>query len=260
MFWMRFRDTPAQDPKVNEAERALIAEGQRETKKPAPLSWRNFLLSPTIWFLLLMYFCSNAGWSFFASWITPYIQNDLRLKGMKLALASGSPLFFGGIACFLGGFLTDRMVRRWGCRWGRTLIGTVGYAFAGTMMLIALETTTHHAGWALAAICFSSFAKDIGMAATWAITIDVGHRYAGTVSGLMNSFGNMSQVLSVPIVAHLAVWAGTAGHLNWQISLCYYAAMFLIAAVCFVFVDPRRTVVYSDADRQRLEAEGMLNR
>jgi anaerobic selenocysteine-containing dehydrogenase len=113
---------------------------------------------------------------------------------------------------------------------------------------------------ALAAICFSSFAKDIGMAATWAITIDVGHRYAGTVSGLMNSFGNMSQVLSVPIVAQLAILAGTARHPNWKVSLYYYAAMFFIAAVCFVFVDPRRTVVYSDADRQRLEAEGSLSR
>jgi MFS transporter, ACS family, glucarate transporter len=259
-FWARFRDTPKQDPKVNAAERALIDEGKRETAKPAPISWRNLLLSPTIWFLLMMYFCSNAGWSFFVSWITPYLEGDLRLRGMKLALASGSPLFFGGIACFLGGFLTDRMVRRWGRRWGRTLIGTIGYAFAGTAMVVAFKVTTHHAGMALAAICFSSFAKDIGMAATWAITIDVGHRYAGTVSGLMNSFGNMSQVLSVPIVAQLAILAGTARHPNWKVSLYYYAAMFFIAAVCFVFVDPRRTVVYSDADRERMEAEGLLSR
>ena len=85
-----------------------------------------------------MYFCSNAGWSFFVSWITPYLEGDLHLRGMKLALASGSPLFIGGIACFLGGFLTDRLVRRWGRRWGRTLIGTIGYGFAGALMVIAL--------------------------------------------------------------------------------------------------------------------------
>jgi hypothetical protein len=42
--------------------------------------------------------------------------------------------------------------------------------------------------------------------------------------------------------------------------LYYYAAMFFVSAVCFAFIDPRRTVVYSDADRQRLEAEGSLNR
>jgi len=259
-FWARFRDTPRQDPKVNDAERALINEGKRETAKPAPLAWLKVLLSPTIWFLLLMYFCSNAGWSFFVSWITPFLEGDLRFRGMKLALASGSPLFFGGIACFLGGFLTDRVVRAWGRRWGRTLIGTIGYGFAAALMLVAFEVTKRHPMMALGAICFSSFSKDIGMAATWAITIDVGHRYAGTVSGLMNSFGNMGQVLSVLIVVKLARVAGTAGHPNWNVSLYYYAAMFFVAAICFIFVDPRETVVYSDEDRARLEAEGLLNR
>jgi ACS family glucarate transporter-like MFS transporter len=259
-FWARFRDTPRQDPKVNEAERALILDGKRETPMLAPISWSTLLLSPTIWFLLLMYFCSNAGWSFFVSWITPYLEGDLHLRGMKLALASGSPLFAGGFACFLGGFLTDRLVRAWGRRWGRTLIGTVGYGFAGALMLVAFKETAQHAVWALVAICFSSFAKDIGMAATWAITIDVGHRYAGTVSGLMNSFGNMGQVFSYWIVVHLAILAGTAGHPNWKISLYYYAAMFFIAGIAFVFVNPRRTVVYSTEDRLRLEAEGSLGR
>jgi MFS family permease len=151
------------------------------------------------------------------------------------------------------------LVRRWGRRWGRTLIGTIGYGFAGMLMVIAFKVTTHHAWLALAAICLSSFSKDIGMGSTWAITIDIGHRYAGTVSGLMNSFGNLSQVLSVPIVVQLAMLFGTAGHPNWKVSLYYYAAMFFIAGICFVFINPQRTVVYSDDDRQRLEAEGALS-
>jgi ACS family glucarate transporter-like MFS transporter len=218
------------------------------------------LLSRGIWFLLIMYFCSNAGWSFFASWITPYLEGDLHLRGLNLALASGSPLFFGGIACFMGGFFTDRLVLRLGRRWGRTLIGAIGYAVAGTMMVVALKITTHHAPLALVALCVSSFSKDLAMPASWAMTIDIGHRYSGTVSGLMNSFGNTAQVISVVIVAHLAVLAGTKGHLNWQVSLYYYAAMFFISSVCFLFIDPRKVVVYSTEDRLRLESEGLLVR
>jgi len=259
-FWLRFRDTPAQDPKVNDAERELISAGKPDTSKPAPLSWSTMLLCPTIWFLLLMYFCSNAGWAFYSSWITPYLEGDLHLQGMNLALGSALPWVFGGVACFLGGFLTDRMVRTWGRRWGRTLIGTVGYGVAGALMVFAHHVSTHHAKWAFGAICFSSFAKDIGMGAIWAITIDIGHRYAGTVSGLMNSFGNMGQVLSVVIVAQLAIFFGSRAHPNWDISLHYNAAMFLISAVCFIFVDPRRAVVYSEQDRLRLESDGLLSR
>jgi hypothetical protein len=42
----------------------------------------------------------------------------------------------------------------------------------------------------------------------------------------MNTVGNLGQMVSVPIVANLAVLAGTPGHPSWKASLYYYAAMF----------------------------------
>jgi MFS family permease len=258
-FQRSFRDRPQDDPRVNEAERALIAAGARDGGVPAPLSWPTLLRSPTLWWLSLMYFCSNAGWSFFASWITPYLQKDLQLSGLRLVFASGGPLFFGGIACLLGGFLTDRQVRLWGRRWGRTLQGVVAYGLGGAFLLVALAATPAHVGWAYAALCLSSFVKDFGMAASWSTTIDVGHRYSGTVAGVMNALGNLGQVITVPVVAHLALWAGTAGHPSWKVSLYYYAAMFFISAIAWLFVNPRRVIVYAEPDRQRLVAEGRLD-
>jgi MFS transporter, ACS family, glucarate transporter len=201
--------------------------------------------SSSLWSLSLMYFCSNAGRSFFISWITPYLQKDLHLSGIGLALASGGPLFFGGIACLLGGFLTDRQVRLWGRRWGRTLQGVVAYGLGGAFMLIGISCTPRHIGLAYALLCLSSFVKDFGMAASWATTIDIGHRYSGTVAGFMNMVGNLGQVVSVPIVAWIAVLAGQPGHPNWKVSLYYNAAMFFIAALTWLMVDPRRVIVYA---------------
>jgi ACS family glucarate transporter-like MFS transporter len=253
-FFRNFRDTPAQDPRVNESERAFIAAGVKDSGKPFPLSWSTMLRSPTLWFLSVMYFCSNAGWSFFASWITPYLHKDLQLSGIKLVLASGGPLFFGGIACLVGGSLTDRQVRLWGRRWGRTLQGVIGYGLGGVFMLIAVFATPGHVGLAYAAVCISSFVKDLGVPASWATTIDVGHRYSGTVGGFMNTLGNLGQVVTVPIVAHLAVWAGTAGQPSWKVTLYYYAAMFFISSVCWLFVNPKRVIVYSKEDQERMFA------
>jgi MFS transporter, ACS family, glucarate transporter len=186
---------------VNAAERALIAVGCVQASTTRPLSWSTMFRSRTLWSLSLMYFCSNAGWSFFISWITPFLQRDRRLTGMKLVLASGGPLFFGGIACLLGGFLTDRQVEMWGRRWGRTLQGVIAYAVAGVFMLLAVACTPAHVGLAYASRCFSSFIKDLGMAASWSTTIDIGHRYSGIVAGFMITVGNLSQVISVPLVA-----------------------------------------------------------
>ena len=131
---------------MNDAERALILEGRKDAGKPAPLSWTTMLRSPTLWCLSVMYLCSNAGWSFFASWITPYLRHDLHLSGIALVLASGAPLFFGGASCLLGGFLTDRQVRLWGPRWGRTLQGVIAYGLGGVFMLVSVALTPSHIG------------------------------------------------------------------------------------------------------------------
>ena len=244
-FNSRYKDSPHSDQAVNEAERALITEGRKDAGKAAPLAWSTMLLSPTLWALSLMYFCSNAGWSFFTSWITPYLRNDLYLSGIGLVLASGAPLFFGGAACLLGGFLTDRQVRLWGPRWGRTLQGVIAYGLGGVFMLVSVAFTPSHIGLAFTSLCLSSFVKDFGMAASWSTTIDIGQRYSGTVAGFMNTIGNLGQVISIPAVAWLALLAGEPGHPSWKVSLYFNAAMFFVAALSWLFVNPRRVIVYA---------------
>ena len=258
-FRRSFHDTPAEDGRPNAAELAYIAAGGQSGAAPAALSWPSMLRSPTLWCLSIMYFCSNAGWSFFATWLTAYLKEDLGLSGFTQVIASAGPLFFGGIACLLGGFLTDRQVQVWGRRWGRTLQGVIAYGLGGLCFLAAVAATPTHPVLAYVAICLASFVKDFGLAASWATTIDIGHRYSGTVAGFMNSIGNSAQFFTPPIVAALVVWAGRAGQTSWKISLYYYGAMFLVASVMWLFVNPRHVIVYSPADAERLRAEGKLD-
>ncbi len=249
-FRAYFRDTPRQHPAINDAELALIEKSAADSARPAPLSWRTMLRSRTLWCLSLMYFCSNAGWCFFITWDVRYYQTVLHLGGVALSLASGAPLFFGGIACLLGGFLTDRQVRVWGPRWGRTFQGHIAYALGGGFFLLALVLPG--ALLPVCALCLASFLKDFAMAASWSTCIDIGHRYSGTVAGFMNMVGNLGTFFSPPIVAALA----HAG--NWSLALVYSAAMFFVASVGWLFINPRRVIVYEPEDRKRLQQEGIL--
>lgn len=290
VFWVLgfahyFRDTPQEHPHVNEAEHQLITGGVQARPRPTPLatqensdvpgtsdlgseqrpalaaasrpplppplSWSSMLRSKSLWFLSIMYFCSNSGWSIFITYVTPYLKSA-GLSGWELHVASGAPLFFGGIGCMLGGFLTDRQVRVWGRRWGRTLQGILAYALGGAFFLVAFAMTEVSIFIALAALCVASLLKDMAMGASWATTIDIGHRYSGTVAGVMNTIGNLGTVFSPPIVAVLVYYG------DWAVSLYYYAAMFFIASVCWFFINPRKVIVYSRDDHQRLRAEGML--
>jgi len=258
-FSMWYRDTPRQNPAVNQAELAWI-EGQRPAgDNPAPLNWSAMLSSSTLWCLSFMYFCSNAGWSFFITYVSKYLKRDLQLEGWSLHVAAGMPLLLGGIGCILGGLFTDRMVHVLGRRWGRTLQGLLAYAAGGCFFLIALELTETNSLLAFSFVCLASMLKDGAMAASWATTLDIGHRFSGTVAGLMNSIGNLGTVVSPPIAAWLARVAGTEAEPNWSVSLYYYAGMFFVASVCWFFINPRKVIVYRTADREALRAQGALD-
>jgi MFS family permease len=249
-FW--FRNTPAEHPGVNDAERELILGG-RESTQPPPLSWATMLRSRSLWCLSLMYFCSNAGWCFFITWDKKFHEKVLHLADWQLLLASSTPLAFGGLACLLGGLLTDRQVRIWGRRWGRTLQGLVSYFLGGAFFALALlASSAGDAFLVVVCLCTASFLKDFAMAASWATCIDIGHRYSGTVAGFMNMVGNFGTFFSPIIVAHVA------GDDNWQFALVYSSCMFFAAAAGWAFINPKRVIVYSPEDRRRLLAEGTV--
>lgn len=245
-FRFYFRDTPVEHPHVNDAERALILEYRPAQEKPAPLSWKHMLLSPNLWFLSLMYFCSNAGWCFFITFDVKYYESVLGLakNSSGWIVASGAPLFFGGIACILGGMITDRQVRIWGRRWGRTLQGCVAYALGGVFFFLATFTTDP---WlAVGSLCMASFLKDFAMAVSWSTCVDIGHRYSGTVAGFMNMIGNLGTVVGPQVVVRLA------GSDNWMAALYFSSGMFMIAAVGWLLINPKRVIVYTPADLERI--------
>ena len=126
--------------------------------------------------------------------------------------------------------------------------GCAAYALGGGFFLLALAMSEPLL--AVCALCLASFLKDFAMAASWSTCIDIGHRYSGTVAGFMNMVGNLGTFFSPPIVAALA----KAG--DWSAALVYSACMFFVAALCWLFIDPRRVIVYKPEDRRRLRGSG----
>jgi MFS family permease len=249
-FGVFFRNKPAEHPGANQAECDLIQVGNRDADRPPPASWRAMLSSPTLWFLCLMYFGSNAGWCFFITWDIEYYKHTLHLSGEPLRFASGAALFFGGFGCILGGLVTDRLVRLWGRRWGRALQGLIAYGIGSGFFLLALVTKEPLV--AVPSLCAASFLKDFSMAVNWATCIDIGHRYSGTVSGWMNGVGNLGTFFGPLIVESLA------NDGRWELALAFSAAMFAMASFCWLFINPRNVIVYSPEDRRRLREQGVL--
>jgi ACS family glucarate transporter-like MFS transporter len=69
------------------------------------------------------------------------------------------------------------------------------------------------------------------------VCLAIGGRHAGVVSGAMNTFGNLGGVTSPIVVGWcLTLWS------SWEAPLYTVAALYVVAALCWLGVDPTKTL------------------
>lgn len=238
--WLRwFRDRPADHPGVNAAELAHIVGGT--AAKPAghgaaPKLWGPLVRSPEVWLLCVVAFANGYGFYFVITWL-PTFLGTLGFSAATLALYSGLPMIFAVPADLLGGVTTDWLARRFGLRLGRALVGGAAYTVAAAAMFAATRATGNpHAAAVLLAV--AGGASMFALAASWATCIEVSTEHSGLVSATMNTVGQIGGMLSPIVLAWLVERSGEAG--RWLLPLQLIAALYLLAALCWLVINPSR--------------------
>ncbi len=264
-YW--FRNHPEEKPEVNEAERDLIRGERHDTEAGhAHVPWGRLLTSGNLWMLCLMYFCAAYGWYFNITLLPSFLDNqfpdDVSRDSALGAIYKGGPLWMGAITCLLGGWLSDRFIRRTGNRkWGRRLFGVVGHGLCGVCYLGCLVAPT--AFTFFLAISLAAFWNDLIMGSAWAVCQDIGKRYSAIVAGCMNTIGNLGGVVAtlvtgyildytlaaqaaaqgVPISA-LSKTAKAAGEWpGYQINFAIFAVLYFLAVLFWLRVDATKPIV-----------------
>jgi len=235
-WWWWFRDDPCDHPGVNGAELQLLAlAGADPPAHPASVPWRLLVRSRPLVMVCAMYFSAIYGWYFYLTWLPTYL---LRARGFNLTAVgwlAALPLLAIAGGVFLGGWLSDQFTHRWGSRVGRRLPGVVGLPLAALSVVGAIVTASP----LLSALMLSAAAglAALGIAPAWAVCLEIGGPHAGVVSGSMNMFGNLGGALS-PIAVGICV--DRLG--SWDAPLFSIAAFYLIAAGCWLAVDPTQHI------------------
>ena len=120
-LWL-FRDSPEEDPRVNDAERDHIHEGRPMVSSTAvsekpPIPWRTFWASASLWALLAQQFLVAGADTVFQSQIGSYFLS----KGVNIKAAgwlTSLPLWGGAVGGLLGGMFNDALLR---AQFGRIL-------------------------------------------------------------------------------------------------------------------------------------------
>ena len=244
--WYRwYRDEPNEHPAISPEERDMILRERMLSSdhSDAKGAYGRLLRHPSTYLLCTMYIANTYGFYFLISWLPTYLQEARGFASTELAIFAGLPLMLSVIADVFGGYTTDRLSRRFGLRLGRTIVGFSGYLIAGIATIAAANIQNNR----VSAITFSfaAAASMFTLAPSWATCIDIGGRYAGVLSAAMNTSGNLGGFMS-PIIAAFIVetWG------DWSIALIVLAALYLVAAVCWLFIRPDRPI-----ERPALQAE-----
>ena len=200
-FAFRFRNRPSECPWANEAEKNLIREGTGGATEAAhsAVPWRKILLHPAVLLLSVEYCAISFSWYFNLNYLPEIMRVQFGVpKGDVVgALYKGGPLILGAIGCLVGGWLTDRLIRKGaGIRFGRSLPGMIGTGLAALCCLLATFPLMGNSALLFAlAVGFSGFFNDLTLASSWAICQDIGRRQAAIVAGTMNMIGNLGGFL-----------------------------------------------------------------
>jgi sugar phosphate permease len=132
-FWWRwFRDEPSQHPDVNAAELAQI-EYSDEPKEAAPAFKWSELLTPNLLLVYGMYFTMGYTLYFNLTWLPTYLKDVRGFTLQEAGWLSGVVLFTGGVMTYVGGKLTDALVKKYGLKIGRSM-GVVTLPIAGLLL------------------------------------------------------------------------------------------------------------------------------
>ena len=234
-FYVWFRDNPKDHKGVNAAECELLEEAQKNLSGGhASIPWKRLFTTKSVLLLWVYYFCISYVWYFYITWMPKYMELELKMdmKDTWTSILNGLPLFLGGIGCFIGGVVARRMsAKSTSLSRARRTIGVLGMLAAGGMIILA--TTLNNPTYAMLALGFSGFFNDLSMPGAWGACMEVGGKLAGSVSGSMNMIGNLGGALGGVAVP----WLMNLTNQSWDKVMYVAAATYLLAALCWMFID-----------------------
>jgi len=222
-FLLSFKEDPADHPKVNAAELALLQES-RSLVSHQGVRLSQLLLRPQIFLLVLQYFCFSYVWYFYVTWLPSWLEEARGQSPAATAALAVLPLLAGGFGSLVSGMLPLRIPRR----------AIAFFGFAATALLLLLVPHLAGVGAAMAAMAAASFCSDLTMPISWNACVEIGKRYTATTAAAMNMLGNLAGFIA-PVVGGVILQRTGS---DWNILIYMMAGFAAISAVCWLFLDP----------------------
>jgi sugar phosphate permease len=244
-FYVQYRNLPEDHPKVNSAELAHIRGRSSDGNINPPIDqrarpkapWKTIFSSLNMWYIALGYCCFYYGTYFYVTWFPTYLLQYRHLSLKEMGILAPLPLLAGMGGDILGGTLTDRVYRKTGkLKFSRRIVAAPSMLASGICLIPA--AVVHSAWTAILCLTASLFFLELVISPAWAVPMDVGGEYSGTVSSVMNMAGSLAASVS-PIIFGVLVQRG-----SWIAPFFVSAGVLLMGSFIWAFlIDPGKSVV-----------------
>ncbi|MCA9068499.1 MAG: MFS transporter [Planctomycetaceae bacterium] len=262
LFWWFCRNSPEEDPWTNQAERDLIREGEVDNPDAPPvLPFRRVVQNRSMLVFMVQQFMNAGADYIYVAIMGSYFLNARGIEAAEAGLLVSLPLWGGAIGGVVGGILNDELIQRTGNRrWSRSGVGFAGKFLACLGMFVAIqqETAMAAATW----LFIVKFFTDWTQPTVWGTCTDMGGRYSATAFSIINTSGSVGGIVT-PLVggfvldyfSHKEVVDGVEKLItNYNPLFALVAAMYLISASCWFFIDCTHSLEHDNEPELTMES------
>jgi len=230
-----YRDNPAEKKGVKQAE---LEELQKEPKSAAAAGapWAMVLRNRNVQYLMAMYFAYIFGGYFYLSWLPTYLVKGRGFTQEQMAIWSSLPFILGACGNLIGGATSDYLGKKYGLKVARRTVAAAGLGLSGALELMAVLTRNNTLAAVFLGVGFGFM--DCMLPASWAACLDIGRKYAGTVSGAMHMTGQAGAFLSTVAFGYMV-----RAFNSYDLPLVPMAIALFISSALWLKIEPTKPLV-----------------
>jgi len=206
-----------------------------ETRRHQPVPWKAILTDSNVWLLTLSQIFAGYVASVFTYWFFLYLVDVRGFSLLGGSFYAMGPFIAAAVLPPFGGILSDRLVQRYGKRFGRraTAIGLMSL----TSVFVVGGVRANGPYLAIALLSVGAGLVFSAIPTYWATVVDISRKFAGTITGITVMGANIGGTIA-PTLTPLV-----AKHFGWTAALDCAALAAILAAVIWFAIRPERELM-----------------
>ncbi len=221
---------------VRDFPQGASAEATSAPRTATP--WRALFTNRDLMLLTASYVTANYFEYIFFYWMFYYFGSIRHVGTRESAIYSAIIWTAWTLMTPTGGWISDRLVSRYGRKLGRRLMPIFSLTVAAVLLAVAVNLTDTTPMIVLLFITLGLAAATDGP--YWVSSSDLGGSHVGAAGGILNTGGNVGGFLAPVLTPFLA------SRLGWTNALYAGSLILLIGVVLWFFIDVTNTVAVSE--------------